>query len=224
MPRRGGDAGIPGDRGFLSQTQDPTTGFVYLNNRYYDTSLGRFASTDPLAGLSNPQALNPFTYALNNPSTLTDPTGLGTGEKCGWVLGSDVTCDTQSSSNAAYNRFRHDLAMAAYVGGGDFESNTNFLTASELNNISSRTQLYTAGNPSPTAQDCCLRGHRYRSADSYCSDRCSSVRDRRDPTGRCRRSRRTRSHPISSRCCRQLYGGDFRRGGNCHRGCAPVHR
>src|ERR1039458_8621638 len=46
-------------------------------NRYYPNYQGRWLSPDPLAGdISNPQSLNRYAYALNNPTTLTDPTGL----------------------------------------------------------------------------------------------------------------------------------------------------
>ena len=46
-------------------------------NRYYPNYQGRWLSPDPLAGdISNPQSLNRYAYALNNPTTLIDPLGL----------------------------------------------------------------------------------------------------------------------------------------------------
>ncbi len=46
-------------------------------NRRYSPSLGRWLSPDPLGGdITNPQSLNRYTYALNNPTSLTDPSGL----------------------------------------------------------------------------------------------------------------------------------------------------
>jgi RHS repeat-associated protein len=46
-------------------------------NRYYPNYQGRWMSPDPLAGdISNPQSLNLYAYALNNPTSLTDPLGL----------------------------------------------------------------------------------------------------------------------------------------------------
>jgi RHS repeat-associated protein len=45
--------------------------------RFYTSGLGRWLSPDPLAGdILNPQSLNRYAYALNNPTTLTDPLGL----------------------------------------------------------------------------------------------------------------------------------------------------
>lgn len=49
---------------------------LFLRARYMDTVTGRFLSRDPMPG--NPmetQSLGPYTYAENNPVTMTDPTG-----------------------------------------------------------------------------------------------------------------------------------------------------
>jgi len=54
-----------------------TTGLYYDYQRWYDPSIGRFISQDPLAGdPSNPQSFNPYVYAGDSPSSATDPTGL----------------------------------------------------------------------------------------------------------------------------------------------------
>jgi len=45
---------------------------VYLNNRYYDPSVGVFLSVDPLVASTG----DPYLYASGNPTTLSDPTGL----------------------------------------------------------------------------------------------------------------------------------------------------
>ncbi|HEV2499936.1 MAG TPA: RHS repeat-associated core domain-containing protein [Terriglobia bacterium] len=42
-----------------------------------DSTEGRWLTPDPLGGdITNPQSLNRYAYALNNPTTLTDPLGL----------------------------------------------------------------------------------------------------------------------------------------------------
>jgi RHS repeat-associated protein len=47
-------------------------------NRTYGSGMGRWFSPDPVAGdITNPQSLNRYAYVLNNPTTLTDPLGLG---------------------------------------------------------------------------------------------------------------------------------------------------
>src|SRR5213594_2326782 len=46
--------------------------------RMYTSGQGRWLSPDPIGGdISNPQSLNRYAYVLNNPTTLTDPLGLG---------------------------------------------------------------------------------------------------------------------------------------------------
>jgi RHS repeat-associated protein len=62
---------------FTGQQQDPESGLYYLRGRYYLPSLGRFISRDPLFGsMGGPLSLNRFSYVLNNPTNLTDPSGL----------------------------------------------------------------------------------------------------------------------------------------------------
>ncbi len=69
--------GWPGgmDRGFVGGTAD-RTGLTHLGARLYDPLLGRFISVDPVIDPQNPQQLNAYSYANNNPATMSDPTGL----------------------------------------------------------------------------------------------------------------------------------------------------
>ncbi|MET9039139.1 RHS repeat-associated core domain-containing protein [Streptomyces mirabilis] len=61
---------LPGD------SSDPTSGITYIGAREYDPNSGRFISVDPVLDTSDPQSLNGYTYADNNPVTDSDPTGL----------------------------------------------------------------------------------------------------------------------------------------------------
>lgn len=78
----GGDRGaVPtdwvGSRGFVGGYDDrATTGLVSLGAREYDPELGRFISLDPIMNLSDPQQIHGYSYANNNPATLSDPDGL----------------------------------------------------------------------------------------------------------------------------------------------------
>jgi RHS repeat-associated protein len=50
----------------------------YMHARYYSPSTGRFLSVDPVRSSvrsSEPQTWNRYSYALNNPTVYTDPTG-----------------------------------------------------------------------------------------------------------------------------------------------------
>lgn len=65
----------PGERGFVGGTNDPSTGLVHLGAREYDPTIGRFISVDPVADYENPQQLNGYAYANNNPATYEDADG-----------------------------------------------------------------------------------------------------------------------------------------------------
>ncbi len=66
---------MPTDRLFTGQRLD-NTGLYYYGARYYDPIIGRFISPDTIVqNRYNPQALNPYSYVLNNPLKYTDPTG-----------------------------------------------------------------------------------------------------------------------------------------------------
>ena len=54
----------------------PSTGFYYLNARFYDPTTGRFISEDP-QGITPGDAgsFNAYAYADNNPLALEDPSG-----------------------------------------------------------------------------------------------------------------------------------------------------
>ena len=61
---------------FTGQELDAETGLYYYGARYYNPQLGRFISADTIVGTpGDPQDLNRYTYAGNNPLLYTDPTG-----------------------------------------------------------------------------------------------------------------------------------------------------
>jgi RHS repeat-associated protein len=63
---------------FTSHERDAETGLDYMQARYYQGLHGRFTSADPLLAsgrLANPQSWNRYSYVLNNPVRLIDPTG-----------------------------------------------------------------------------------------------------------------------------------------------------
>jgi RHS repeat-associated protein len=66
----------PGSRGFVSGHADAATGLTNLGDREYNPQIGEFISADPLIDPSQPQALNAYAYAGNNPTTYSDPSGL----------------------------------------------------------------------------------------------------------------------------------------------------
>ncbi|HEX2145921.1 MAG TPA: RHS repeat-associated core domain-containing protein [Glycomyces sp.] len=77
--------------------ENDSTGLTTIGARELDLLYGRFISVDPIADYADPQQLNKCAYALNNPVTFSDPTGLSVtppqqGMIPTWCSGSPVTC------------------------------------------------------------------------------------------------------------------------------------
>lgn len=73
--QRGG-VSAPGDHEFLGKVRDGATGLTLVGARWYDETVGRFLTVDPVMDLTDPQQWNAYTYANNNPTTWWDPDGL----------------------------------------------------------------------------------------------------------------------------------------------------
>ncbi len=56
---------------YAGEYYDKETGLIYLRNRYYDPTIGRFITEDPAR-----DQLNWYTYCNNNPIMFVDPSGL----------------------------------------------------------------------------------------------------------------------------------------------------
>ncbi len=104
-------------RKFAGHEYDANTGLSYMNARYYNGKIGRFVSQDPaylavgnaaqlksvigmdtIQYLSDPQALNSYAYARNNPLRYTDPTGEFFGQ-----FGIDMSNSQRSIAQSFYN-------------------------------------------------------------------------------------------------------------------------
>jgi RHS repeat-associated protein len=101
---------------YTGQEEDPETGLYYYGARYYDPIIGRFITADSIVPEPfNPQALNRYSYVLNNPLKYVDPTGhFGVTEiiivvvtiVVGWIadeLGADVNVQTSVSVDTSGN-------------------------------------------------------------------------------------------------------------------------
>jgi RHS repeat-associated protein len=63
-------------RHFAGHLFDPDKGLYDMKARWYDPDSGRFLSMDPLvANAADPQSLNAYSYARNNPVSFVDPSG-----------------------------------------------------------------------------------------------------------------------------------------------------
>ena len=103
---------------FTGEALDPIDGLLFLRARYYDPSVGRFISRDPLLGLIElPSSRNRYQYTLSNPVTLEDPSGLTSidgNPNGGRVLGAYTDSSNQSGSTLANN------SLIALSEGGPF--------------------------------------------------------------------------------------------------------
>jgi len=107
-------------RKFIGQFADQSN-LDYLNARYYESTRGQFISQDPVFweiglsqdgknALSNPQALNSYGYANDNPITGKDPNG-----RCTVCAGLEVGYSLFAQK--AFDRFSGPSSLAVY--GGD---------------------------------------------------------------------------------------------------------
>lgn len=64
------------ERGFTGHSEDFETDLVYMQQRYYDPTIGRFLSIDPVGPISgDPRTINRYSYAGNSPYKYIDPDG-----------------------------------------------------------------------------------------------------------------------------------------------------
>lgn len=72
---------------FTGYEKDTETDLDFARNRYYSGKVGRFSTVDPLmasAEITDPQSFNRYSYVLNNPLNLIDPSGLMSDPPGGW--------------------------------------------------------------------------------------------------------------------------------------------
>jgi RHS repeat-associated protein len=117
----------PTKEGFTSKEQDAETGLDYFGARYYMPAVGRWTSADPLA--DGTPAWSSYTYVLNNPLALVDPTGL---EACG---GSPLRGGGQSPRQCAGQGFddRKD-PIGAYMS-PIYDKNGDYLGSDALGDL-----------------------------------------------------------------------------------------
>jgi len=67
---------ITGNIGFTGHESITEMGLIHMNGRIYDPIIGQFLSADPIVQAPhNSQSYNRYSYVMNNPLGLTDPSG-----------------------------------------------------------------------------------------------------------------------------------------------------
>ncbi|MBV6785820.1 hypothetical protein KWH02_11555 [Xanthomonas campestris pv. uppalii] len=77
--------------GYGGHVMDTDTGLIYMQQRYYDATIGRFLSIDPVTEDGNTGAnFNRYKYAANNPYSFKDPDGRQECRSCEISYGAAV--------------------------------------------------------------------------------------------------------------------------------------
>ena len=103
--------------GYAGQLQDPTTGAEYLRARWYQPGTGTLLGVDPRLE----QTGQPYVYALDNPISWSDPTGLD----CGLLqlLSGGCRLPTWQEAQATYqNEVRPETYSAAVAVAGFYDT------------------------------------------------------------------------------------------------------
>jgi RHS repeat-associated protein len=112
---------------YTGQYLDNATGLYYLRARYYEPSLGRFLQRDTIVpDLYNSQAINRYSFALNNPVKYVDPDGhwvqIVIGAAAGGIIayGVQVVGNVQDGgfSTQAFTNVSWQQVGAGVVAGG----------------------------------------------------------------------------------------------------------
>jgi RHS repeat-associated protein len=85
-------------QGFTGHESDGELGLVNMKGRMYDPKLGRFLTMDPIvqAPVSG-QSWNPYSYGVNNPLSLVDPSGFQSQKEP--IYPTSITISTQPDQN-----------------------------------------------------------------------------------------------------------------------------
>ena len=87
--------------GYIGHVMDGATELTYMQQRYYDQSIGRFLSVDPIAARQKGDNFNRYAYAFNNPYTFTDPDGRD---------GMETMSETMQWADPEFVQSQHDFA------------------------------------------------------------------------------------------------------------------
>ena len=111
---------------FTGQFIEADIGLYYFGARWYDSSLGRFISEDPIKGsMTSSQSQNPYVYCMNNPLRYVDPSGMAVGERY-----------TDQNGNTHWFATVHN-----YKGGSGLQASGGFAIYPDLIGLSPSTQI-----------------------------------------------------------------------------------
>ncbi len=99
---------------FTGKERDSESGLDYFGKRYYESTMGRFMSPDPMIIMkqkfTDPQQWNMYSYTRNNPLRFTDPTGM-------YVCADSSKCDSKNDKAFQTQLDNLKKAQAGYKAG-----------------------------------------------------------------------------------------------------------
>jgi len=121
--------------GFTGYRQEPSGGLLYANAREYAPTIGRFLSKDPWAGaITVPLTLNAYTYCLNDPVNMYDPTGQVVAWLAGGIVGAVANVAVKAAGDVVTSIANGKPTVSSwqsYVGtaAGGFTTGTVFVAS-----------------------------------------------------------------------------------------------
>lgn len=112
--------------GYTGHVQDAATGLTYMQQRYYDPSIGRFLSVDPVTAQGGDMRhFNRYAYAYSNPYKFTDPdgrfgvvgAGIGAAIDFGTQMATSQGSFSERLSNVSWTSVGVSAAVGAVTGG-----------------------------------------------------------------------------------------------------------
>jgi RHS repeat-associated protein len=131
---------------FTTYERDSESSNDYAIARYDMARLGRFSSPDPLAGhITNPQSLNRYAYALDDPCNLVDPLGL----KCTLIFGLNDGSLSDATKKKISDIFENAGVGVQFVSGnGDFNIQQDVpIAGGSLGNANFKEGIAEVNNP-----------------------------------------------------------------------------
>lgn len=110
---------------FAGREWDDESGLYYYRARYYDPSVGRFLSTDPVRPqLLRPLTSNAYQFVLNNPLLVTDPFGTEVADRP-FETAAEILAQYERAGCSPANVL-HDLKVREHANWNDMRNYTHF--------------------------------------------------------------------------------------------------
>lgn len=142
--------------GYTGHVQDAATGLTYMQQRYYDPTIGRMLSVDPVTAYSSGDMrhFNVYAYSFNNPYRFTDPDGRNPSEFFeGYLVGfgNEIAMGTLHDSYGEVGSAREAGFQAGQTGGAVFDMLNPRGWVKSGGRAAARQGVREAGDAAPSA-------------------------------------------------------------------------